>query len=934
MKASPRGPFVAITWFCKDGTRIPSVPGKGLSCANNGGGVQHGEWSARTRTMRDAGYLIANVLADMDAARLLAAPASEAVIKQILLEQYLILADDGWIMRGARYYRGAFQMEDERRNARRLLRLMLEDPAWRTARYAVLREAVRLLPHEPDTASLTAMRKLASTIAAEDAEFERLRDKLHSMPGAGDSAAVRMYVKQHGDPAQAERYIRLADMIDQIYRIDASGKVRALADRVTERQLGARLRTAAAGLSAKNDPQLRLDAGATLLALIRDNLEGFGNPTMMLDALDASLAVELETYAAANALRNQLKNSERRQRIQWLLPCLDAVYGAGLLSKREHDALRESAGALDRDIVDLVAYETEIRYIARAPQWSERGLRFHFQDSVDHFTVLDPLARGYFHDRLRGSAMLFFGEVLGGLLEDADRLAGVRHEVFGHRISQGLRALNPGLARGVLAIPDGSAFKREGIYIVEETLPDLDPVAGIVTAGAGNPVSHVQLLARNLGIPNILVDRALLDALRAHAGERVVLAVSPRGTVRLDNDGARWDAVFGVSHAARDILIEPDITKLDLAVRAPIFLSDLRSGDGGRIVGPKAANLGELKHRYPGAVANGVAIPMGVFRDLLERPIQPGGPSAWDWMRRRLAELNRRDPRSRADGNPVREFLETLRSWILAQEFDARFTEELRRAMEAAFGPDKDYGVFVRSDTNVEDLPGFTGAGLNLTVPNVVGFDNVLRAIREVWASPFTERAYSWRQARMKDPAYVFPSVLLLRSVPVDKSGVLVTHDIESGDKGALSIAVNEGIGGAVSGQAAEELRVDLGTGNIRLMARASSPHKRVLAPEGGLERVPASGGDFVLSRDEIRILAGFARDLPGHYPGARNANGNAVTMDVEFGFANGKFSLFQIRPLAENKQARRNRFLLQLDAERVSVAGKSVRMSERPVIN
>ena len=57
-----------------------------------------------------------------------------------------------------------------------------------------------------------------------------------------------------------------------------------------------------------------------------------------------------------------------------------------------------------------------------------------------------------------------------------------------------------------------------------------------------------------------------------------------------------------------------------------------------------------------------------------------------------------------------------------------------RRSSDADFNG----GVFVRSDTNVEDLPGFTGAGLNLTVFNVVGFDNIVKAISEVWASPYT----------------------------------------------------------------------------------------------------------------------------------------------------------------------------------------------------
>ena len=55
-------------------------------------------------------------------------------------------------------------------------------------------------------------------------------------------------------------------------------------------------------------------------------------------------------------------------------------------------------------------------------------------------------------------------------------------------------------------------------------------------------------------------------------------------------------------------------------------------------------------------------------------------------------------------------------------------------SMKETFGSDNPPGVFVRSDTNVEDLAGFTGAGLNLTMPNVVGYENLLHAISEVWA--------------------------------------------------------------------------------------------------------------------------------------------------------------------------------------------------------
>ena len=84
--------------------------------------------------------------------------------------------------------------------------------------------------------------------------------------------------------------------------------------------------------------------------------------------------------------------------------------------------------------------------------------------------------------------------------------------------------------------------------------------------------------------------------------------------------------------------------------------------------------------------------------------------------------------------------------------------------METLFAPVGDYGVFVRSDTNVEDLPGFTGAGLNRTVANLVDREKVFVAIPLVWSSPYTERAMAWRSGILERPEEVYASVLLMKA--------------------------------------------------------------------------------------------------------------------------------------------------------------------------
>ena len=122
MKTASRGPFKHIRWFCNDGTlQLP----KEYACRERGGGVQHGEWNDRVKMLRDSGYYIANVFADVHAEEFLQDPRHLDIIKQMILEQFLIEADNGWIFRRARYYRGALQTEDETRAGRELLLAMV-----------------------------------------------------------------------------------------------------------------------------------------------------------------------------------------------------------------------------------------------------------------------------------------------------------------------------------------------------------------------------------------------------------------------------------------------------------------------------------------------------------------------------------------------------------------------------------------------------------------------------------------------------------------------------------------------------------------------------------------------------------------------------------------------------------------------------------------
>jgi hypothetical protein len=339
-----------------------------------------------------------------------------------------------------------------------------------------------------------------------------------------------------------------------------------------------------------------------------------------------------------------------------------------------------------------------------------------------------------------------------------------------------------------------------------------------------------------------------------------------------------------------------------------------------------------LRQHFPDAVAAGVAIPFGMFREtVLDKPYKDSDRTMYQWMVSEYQRLRELPAGSDTREEQTEKFRAEVYDLILNAQLDDDFQHGLKQALEKNIGPAGSYGVFVRSDTNVEDLPGFTGAGLNLTLPNVVGFDNLLAAIPKVWASPFTARAFAWRQSLMDQPEHVYPAVLLLKSVPNDKSGVLVTQDIDTGDKAVLSVAVNEGVGGAVDGQSAESLRIDTRDGSVRLLASATAVWRRVPASAGGIEKLPVSGDPSVLKPDEIKQLITLAKELPSRFPPITDDNGNPAPADIEFGFLDGKLQLFQLRPFLESRDSRGSAYLSAMDESLQGKLNQTVNMREVP---
>jgi len=931
MKASSRGPFAQIRWFCEDGTVLLPTPS---ACKPHGGGHQHGQWSERTLALRAAGYRIANFFADLDPSALLAEDPLHTPLAQMLIERFLVEADDGWILRQARYYRGAFQEEDERKGARALLLKMAAQPAWVGYRYLFLRTTAGLVPHGLETSSVKAVRQLAATLSDRDPPFKPLRNKIHGRMARADAAAVDAYAAQLPENRRTD-YLRLAAQIRALFDENFGARLSSLAQGAAKAPaLQARLATLESGWRAAADDTARLRAAAEALRELRDLTASPLGAEQRLALVDASLLAESTYFTLASGLRESIATSSRRARLARIDTGLMALYGTGLLSRRQLDAMRAELTQLTY-APSPQRYKQTLDYLALAPHWASQHYRQLFGLAIETMTRLEPKSVLFVQDQIRASALLSQAEIVDSLVRDANRLNGISNQLFEADVGGGLRALNPGLAQGVLSFAlDGkdADLRRDHIYVLPETVSDLPPVAGILTAGEGNPLSHVQLLARNLGIPNVAFDQHLLAQLRAREGQRILLAVSPGGAVRILPTSTETEALFTTaSNAASNTTINVDLTKLDLSARSFINLRNLRAGDSGRTVGPKAAKLGELKAHYPDAVAEGIAIPFGRFRALLEQPMPGANGTVFEWMQQSYAQLATLPADSESRRLATETFRAQLEAWVEHAEPGPKFEHALLTIMREVFGADGSYGVFVRSDTNVEDLPGFTGAGLNLTLPNVVGEKAILKAIARVWASPFSARSFAWRQSLMTQPEHVYPAVLLLKSVDSEKSGVLVTREIDSGSTDWLSVAVNEGVGGAVDGQSAESLRIHVPSGRARLLAQAAAPVRRQIVAAGGIRELPVSGSDRVLTPAEIASLIEFSRALPTRFPAIVDAAGQAAPADVEFGFQQGQLRLFQIRPFLDNARTRGLGYLQELDANRTVTTTTTVDLNAAP---
>jgi hypothetical protein len=402
-KASSRGPFERIRWFCRDGSILPP---KAYACKNHGGGIQHGEWNQRAVALREGGYAVANVLAGLDPKAFVGSDADLWALTQILIERFLIGWDDGWIFRGARTYRGALQIEDEEAGSQAVVHAMLGDRAWQEPeRFLLLREAVRLLPLQADEGSAADVRRQALVLAGKDKTFTPLRAKIHNQPDAGDAAKVLAYAKAKGKASLRGEYERLAADIDALYSGSGGDEMAlALAPKVAGvGDLPSSLEELGKKLETERDPATRVAIAGRLMGLLRKHLPQIHDPEVATQALQLSLVLETDGYLAGNEALTGISSLPRKRRLELLDQMAEALYGAGLVSLGQLADVKKSRRS------------EELRVLQKPPEWARLSLDSSFERVIEHLAPLEPEARLYTQDRMQVSLVPFYSGVVDSL---------------------------------------------------------------------------------------------------------------------------------------------------------------------------------------------------------------------------------------------------------------------------------------------------------------------------------------------------------------------------------------------------------------------------------------------------------------------------------------------------------------------------------------
>ena len=447
------------------------------------------------------------------------------------------------------------------------------------------------------------------------------------------------------------------------------------------------------------------------------------------------------------------------------------------------------------------------------------------------------------------------------------------------------QAFNKGNSVGTLRVVprntpyESLIFEREDIVILQESYPDISPVSGIMSMVFSTPLSHVNLRATAWGIPNAGYRKANADYKKLD-GKVVFYEVGDREhTLRL----ATKAEIASYQQKRKQRRIVP-VPPADLETANMPMLTALRAGHS-RTYGSKTANLGEIASAGLADVnvPKGFGLPFFYY----QRHLTQNGLDAS--VRTLLS-----DPKMRGDARYRKAALAQMREAILAAPMDGEVLDAIYKRVRLKLGSG---GVFVRSSTNAEDLPGFNGAGLYDTVPNVRGKKNLEIAVKTVWASLWNYRAYEERDLFGIEHTQVYAGVLIQTGVNATAAGVLITTNLYNPeDDNGFTINAKSGLGMRVveGTKIPEQIIFDTVNDGTKIISRSDDPFMLVFDSKGGIQEVENPHRGVILSEARAKRLAKAVLSFEPLFS-------NRHALDVEWLLEGEKVWIVQARPYVES---------------------------------
>ncbi len=240
-----------------------------------------------------------------------------------------------------------------------------------------------------------------------------------------------------------------------------------------------------------------------------------------------------------------------------------------------------------------------------------------------------------------------------------------------------------------------------------------------------------------------------------------------------------------------------------------------------------------------------------------------------------------------------RQKLEEFRNEIQNARFDEQLKAEVINRWKTEL---KGQGVFVRSSSNAEDLPNFSGAGLYSSVANVKTDEKVIEAVKKVWASLWNFEAYEARVRNYVNQREVFMSALIQVGLNMDSGGVLITKDpFDPENKNAVYIAAVWGHNDSVTANkfVPEQVLYNPKSNAVQILTVSQQNSVLKFGANGNLIETDEKFERRVLDDKNVRELVKTAGQIKRIFGGKKE-------QDIEWGIMDGKVYILQSRPYIE----------------------------------